>query len=89
MRLLRNCRQAMTGQSRVHIIQIVLPSPEADAARHLLFDGAMSNLNMFVLGLGAERTEEQYRALLAQADFTVTQIIPTRALMSIIEARPM
>jgi len=79
----------MTGQSRVHIIQIVLPSPEADAARHLLFDGAMSNLNMFVLGLGAERTEEQYRALLAQADFTVTQIIPTRALMSIIEARPM
>jgi C-methyltransferase len=66
----------------------VLPSPEADAARHLLFDGAMSNLNMFVLGLGAERTEAQYRALLAKAGFVVTQIIPTRALMSIIEARP-
>ena len=78
----------MTAQSRVHIIQIVLPSSEADAARHLLFDGAMSNLNMFVLGLGAERTERQYRALLASAGFTVTQIIPTRALMSIIEARP-
>ncbi|HEX3480043.1 MAG TPA: methyltransferase [Kofleriaceae bacterium] len=89
VRLLRNCRRAMTGQSRVHIVQIVLPSPEAEAARHLLFDGAMSNLNMFVLGLGAERTEEQYRALLASAGFLVTQIIPTRALMSIIEARPM
>ncbi len=88
VRLLRNCRRAMTGRSRVHIVQIVLPSSEADAARHLLFDGAMSNLNMFVLGLGAERTEEQYRALLATAGFTVTQIIPTRALMSIIEARP-
>jgi SAM-dependent methyltransferase len=89
VRLLRNCRRAMTGQGRLHIIQIVLPCSEADAARHLLFDGAMSNLNMFVLGLGAERTEEQYRALLARAGLMVAQIIPTRALMSIIEARPM
>jgi SAM-dependent methyltransferase len=88
VRLLSNCRRAMTGRSRVHIIQIVLPSSEVDAARHLLFDGAMSDLNMFVLGLGAERTEAQYRAVLARAGFTVTQIIPTRALMSIIEARP-
>ena len=88
VRLLRNCRRAMAETSRVHIIQIVLPSSEADAARHLLFDGAMSNLNMFVLGLGAERTEEQYRALLARAGLAVAQIIPTRALMSIIEARP-
>lgn len=88
VRLLRNCHRAMTARSRVHIIQIVLPSSEADATRHLLFDGAMSNLNMFVLGLGAERTEAQYRALLAKAGFVVTQIIPTRALMSIIEARP-
>ena len=89
VRLLRNCRQAMAGRGRVHIIQIVLPSSEADAARHLLFDGAMSNLNMFVLGLGAERTEDQYHALLARAGFAVTQIVPTRALMSIIEARPL
>ncbi|HEX8111016.1 MAG TPA: methyltransferase [Kofleriaceae bacterium] len=87
VRLLRNCRRVMTERGRVHIIQIVLPPPDADAAHHLLFDGAMSNLNMFVLGLGAERTEEQYRALLARAGLAVTQIIPTRALMSIIEAR--
>jgi hypothetical protein len=73
----------------VHIIQIVLPSSEADAVRPLLFDGAMSNLNMFVLGLGAERTERQYRAPLASAGFLVTRIISTRALMSIIEARPL
>jgi hypothetical protein len=89
VRLLRSCRRAMTERSRVHIIQIVLPTSGSDAARHLLFDGAMSNLNMFVLGLGAERTEQQYRALLANAGFVVTPIIPTRALMSIIEARPM
>ena len=88
IRLLRNCHRAMTARSRLHIIQIVLPSADADVTRHLLFDGAMSNLNMFVLGLGAERTEEQYRALLAAAGFRVTDIIPTRALMSIIEARP-
>ena len=89
VRLLTNCRRAMTAQSRLHIIQIVLPSSEADTARHLLFDGAMSDLNMFVLGLGAERTDEQYRALLTRAGFTVAQVVPTRALMSIIEARPM
>jgi hypothetical protein len=88
VRLLRNCRHAMAGQGLVHIVQIVLPSSEAGAARDLLFDGAMSNLNMLVLGLGSERTEDQYRALLTRAGFAVTQIIPTRALMSIIEARP-
>jgi hypothetical protein len=88
VRLLRNCRQAMSKQGRVHIIQILLPASEAGAARPLLFDSAMSNLNMFVLGLGAERTEEQYRTLLAEAGFAVTQIIPTCALMSIIEGRP-
>jgi hypothetical protein len=88
VRLLRNCRHAMAGRGRLQIIQIVLPSSTAGAARHLVFDGAMSHLNMFVLGLGAERTEDQYRALLAMAGFAVTQIVPTRALMSIIEARP-
>jgi len=86
--LLRNCRQAMAENGRVQIIQIVLPATEMGATRPLLFDGAMSNLNMFVLGLGAERTEEQYRALLTKAGFVVTQIIPTGALMSILEGRP-
>jgi SAM-dependent methyltransferase len=89
VRLLRNCREAMAEGGRVHIVQLLLPSSEEDAARHLLFDGAMSNLNMFVLGLGAERTEAQYRALLASAGFTVTQIVPTGALMSIIEGQAM
>jgi SAM-dependent methyltransferase len=89
VRLLRNCRQAMGEGGRVQIIQLLLPSSEAEAARHLLFDGAMSNLNMFVLGLGAERTEAQYRTLLARAGFTVTQVIPTGALMSIIEGQAM
>src|SRR5690348_421623 len=51
LHLLRNCHKAMTAQSRIHIIQIVLPSTEPTPARHLLFDGAMSNLNMFILGL--------------------------------------
>src|SRR5262249_11174570 len=88
VRLLRNCRRVMAARSRLHIIQIVLPSSDADAARHLLFDGAMSNLNMLVLGLGAERTEDQYRALLTKAGLQVTAILPTRAPMSIIEARP-
>ena len=69
------------------IIQLLLPAPHQEAASHLLFDGAMSNLNMLVLGLGAERTEAEYRSLLERAGFTVTQVVPTSALMSIIEGR--
>jgi SAM-dependent methyltransferase len=88
VQILRNCRRAMAAQGRVLIIQLLLPRPEREATHDLLFEGAMSDLNMLILGRGAERSEAEYRTLLEVAGFRVTQVIPTRSLMSIVEGRP-
>lgn len=45
------------------------------------------DVNMLVIHSGKERTEEQHRHLLAQAGFELTRIVPTRSLMSVVEAR--
>ena len=45
----------------------------------------MSDLNMLVMTGGHERTEAEYRGLLEAAGFRVTQTVPTRSLMSIVE----
>jgi hypothetical protein len=70
---------------RVLIIQQVLPPPGRAAFRDMLFEGTMSDLNMLVFLGGHDRTEAEYVALLEAAGFTVTQVIPTRSLMSIVE----
>ena len=73
----------MAENGRLLIIQQVLPDDTGDAA---LFDGAMSDLNMLVMLPGCERTLAQYRGLLNTAGFAITNIVPTRALMSILES---
>jgi hypothetical protein len=49
-------------------------------------DGAVSDLNMLIFLPGCERSLAQERALLSAARFAVTNVLPTRALMSIVEA---
>lgn len=44
------------------------------------------DLTMLVITGGRERTEAEYRALLAAAGFRLTRIIPTPSEMSVIEA---
>jgi hypothetical protein len=44
------------------------------------------DLNMLVMTGGRERTETEYRALLASAGLKLTQVIPTHTEMSVIEA---
>ena len=85
VRLLRNCHRAMAKQGRVLIMQQVLPPPGSAAARDVLFEGTMSDMNMLVLLGGYDRTEAEYRALLEAAGFTLTQVVLTRSLMSIVE----
>jgi SAM-dependent methyltransferase len=80
--IIRNCHDAMAENGRLLIIQQVLPDDPADAG---LYDGAMSDLNMLILLPGCERTLAQYRALLSATGFAISNIVPTRALMSIVE----
>jgi hypothetical protein len=45
-----------------------------------------TDLNMLVMVGGQERTECEYRELIASASLRVTRVIPTPAAMSVIEA---
>jgi hypothetical protein len=44
---------------------------------------------MLVILGGKERTEEEYRELLARAGFSPLQVIPTKSPLSLIEAQPL
>ena len=85
VRLLRNCHRAMAPGGRVLIVQLVMPEQGTDAAREQLFEAAVSDLNMLVLTGGRERTEAEYRTLLGRAGFRLSRVVPSRALVSLIE----
>ncbi|HWS89113.1 MAG TPA: methyltransferase [Pyrinomonadaceae bacterium] len=84
VRLLQNCRRAMRPGGRVLIVQLLMPE-QGGAPREQLFEAAVSDLNMLVLTGGRERTEGEYRTLLARAGLRLKRVVPTRALVSLIE----
>jgi SAM-dependent methyltransferase len=85
VRLLQNCRRAMAPNGRVLIVQLLMPEQGGGAAREQLFEAAVSDLNMLVLTGGRERTEGEYRTLLGRAGFRLSRVVPTQALVSLIE----
>lgn len=85
VRLLQNCRRAMRPGGRVLIVQLLMPEQGDGGAREQLFEAAVSDLNMLVLTGGRERTEGEYRTLLGRAGFRLTRVVPSRALVSLIE----
>jgi SAM-dependent methyltransferase len=86
VRLLQNCHRAMAPGGRVLVVQLLMPDEGGGgAARERLFEAAVSDLNMLVLTGGRERTEGEYRTLLGRAGFRLSRVVPTRALVSLIE----
>jgi hypothetical protein len=77
--ILRNCHHAMHNGGTILVVETVLSS-ETDSSF-----GTLSDLHMLVVAGGRERTESEYRELLAQAGFELTRIVPTGAPQSIIE----
>ena len=78
--ILRNCRNALTPNGKVLLIEAVVePGPATAFSK-------MMDLNMLVMTGGRERTEPEYRALLQAAGLTLTRIVPTHTAMSVIEA---
>lgn len=82
--ILNNCRRAMPVNGRLLLSERVLPTQIEASARHQ--DLLLSDLNMLVMVGGRERTEAEYRVLLEAAHFRLTRVIPTRSMMSVIEA---
>jgi O-methyltransferase domain/Dimerisation domain len=78
--ILRNCRRAMTKQSRLLLVDMIVPETASASFSKLL------DLNMLVMNGGRERTHAEFCALLEAAAYKFTRIIPTMAPQSVIEA---
>jgi hypothetical protein len=82
LRILRNCRAAMRPTATVLLLETILPEHGHPS------QAAMADVNMMVMLTGRERTETQYRELLAAADMRLTRLVAVSARDSLIEARP-
>jgi hypothetical protein len=82
LQILKNCRDAMGGQGRLLLVEMVIPSGN-DFHPSKFFD-----LIMLAFAGGKERTEEEYTTLFAEAGFNLTRVVPTQSPVSVIEARP-
>ena len=89
VRLLRNCHRAMRPGGRVLVVQLLMPEQGGGAAREQLFEAAVSDLNMLVLTGGRERTEGEYRTLFGRAGFRLSRVVPSQALVSLVEGERM
>jgi hypothetical protein len=75
-------RAVIPKNGRLLIIETVLP-PGDQPSSAKDFD-----MVMLVLPGGIERTEDEYRFLLEQADFQLNSITPTASVISVVEAKP-
>ncbi|MDQ3776924.1 MAG: hypothetical protein M3461_22540 [Pseudomonadota bacterium] len=81
-RILRRCREAMSPESRLLVIERLLPTGNGPSEAKL-FDISM----LVVLG-GRERTEGEYRVLLGSTGLELRRVIPTECPLSLFEAIP-
>ena len=82
-RILKNCRDAMDTHGTLMIIEMIMPDECGPSFAN--YPLVMTDLQMFVMTGGRERTEAEFRALLDAAGFELKRVIPTPALESIIE----
>jgi hypothetical protein len=78
--ILGNCRRAMGPKSRLLIVEMVLPEG------NVFHPGKMTDMIMLAIPGGEERTEEQYRELLAKAGFRLERVVATNSAASVVEA---
>lgn len=78
--ILSNIKSALEPGAKVLIVETVVPEGDSPHYSKLL------DLEMLTSPGGAERTAEEYTALLARAGLRMTRVIPTRSPFSIIEA---
>ena len=86
--ILANCRRAMRADSRLLIVEMVLPSENRADQGRIPFLGVRVDIGMLVLNGGQERTEKEYSELLSKAGFRLARIVPTETAMSVVEAFP-
>ena len=78
--ILRHCRQAMNAGGKVLVVEGVMPPGNAPS-NSKLWDVVMLALTVG----GRERTEEEYAALFNKAGLALSRVVPTPAVVSIVE----
>ncbi|MGO4616380.1 methyltransferase [Nocardia sp. 2YAB30] len=81
-RILSAVRAAMTPDTRLLIIELVIPEHTGPHPSKYI------DLEMLVNAGGRERTEAEYREFLARHGFTLTRLVPTLSPDNVLEARP-
>ena len=79
--ILRNCHAAMSSNSKLLIVESVIPPGNGP------FGGKLLDLVMLLIPGGKERTEDEYRTLLDEAGMELSRIVPTSTEISVIEGR--
>jgi ubiquinone/menaquinone biosynthesis C-methylase UbiE len=79
--ILRNCHRAMRPESKLLVIESVIPPGNEP------FNGKFLDLVMLLIPGGKERTENEYRILFERAGFELTRIVPTGTEVSIVEGK--
>jgi SAM-dependent methyltransferase len=84
--ILATCRRSMRPDSRLLLVEPVVPERMGTSA----FDEMVvsADLNMLVVAGGRERTEAEFRSLLEAAGLRLARVVPTIAMLSVIEALP-
>ena len=87
-RILQNIHAAMRADGTLLVVEPVMPDAPSSSPDVLMM--VMSDLNMLVCTGGKERTEDEFRALLADAGFAVRAVtpVPGPTNFSVIEAVP-
>lgn len=80
--ILSNIRRAIPESGKLLVFDSVIQPGNAPDYNKFM------DVNMLVMTGGRERTEQEFRTLLASAGFQLTRVIPTGAIVSIVEAVP-
>ncbi|HEV2201278.1 MAG TPA: methyltransferase [Bryobacteraceae bacterium] len=80
LKILRACRAGVNPGGKLLVVDAVIkPGNEMDPAKYM-------DIEMLLFPGGHERTEPQFRELLAAAGWRLTRVIPTASILSIVEA---
>jgi hypothetical protein len=79
LEILRSCREAMDDNARLLVVDAVLPVGDEP------HPGKVMDILMMALSEGLERTEQEFCELYERAGFKLTNVIPTRSVLSIVE----
>jgi len=77
--ILTNCHRAMKTESRLLVLEMVIPSGNEPSVAKLL------DLEMLVITGGRERTESEFKNLFESSGFRLSRVIPTNENVCIIE----